>query len=41
MIKIDKDYYLDLMVVLYFDFILENSLNAESGTIYPLKCLNL
>ena len=39
MIKIDKNYYLDLMMVLYFDFILENSLNAESGTIYPLKLL--
>ncbi len=39
MIKIDKDYYLDLMIVLYLDFLLENSLNVESGTVYPLKML--
>ena len=39
MIKIDKDYYLDLQLVLYLDFVLENSLNVKSGTIYPLKML--
>ena len=39
MIKIDKDYYLDLMIVLYLDFLIENSLNVESGTVYPLKML--
>ena len=38
MIKIDKDYYLDLQLVLYLDFVLENSLNLKVAQFIHLKC---
>ena len=40
MIKIDKD-YLDLMIVLYLDFLIETLLMLKVVQFIHLKCLNL